>query len=110
MTPIYRTVYQVEVFSEGEYEPHDDDNMSDLTSIDYDITYGDHIGNVKQISSEIVAPADVEKEMLRIANDGSFFGRFCVECKTLVIDWEGEEPCPAHPGVDHPVPHRFEEH
>lgn len=66
--PIYRTVFTVEVFSEGPW-----DGGSNLTRIAYAIDEGDCIGNTEQTSAEIVPPDQVEAHMLRIGNDGSFF-------------------------------------
>lgn len=71
--PIYRTVYQVEVFSEGPHRSVDDPNMSDLEAISYDITEGPCIGDFTQVSSEIVPPEDVQAHLIRIGNDGTFF-------------------------------------
>lgn len=69
--PVYRTVYTVEVFSRGPYEPIGSEE--ELAQINYDITYGDCIGNVECRSTEIVPPEKIEAELLRIGNDGSFF-------------------------------------
>ncbi len=72
---IVRTVYTIEVFSRGAYEPHDDETMTDLESISFDIDQGDCIGEVTLTSSNLVAPGDLVKELQRIGNDGSFFDR-----------------------------------
>jgi hypothetical protein len=37
------------------------------------VTDGAHIGQIEQVSSEVVPPETVESELLRIGNDGSFF-------------------------------------
>lgn len=74
MADIYRTVYQVEVFSEGPFQSASrDDDPFGLKDIDYAITDGDCIGNVELVSDEIVPPEKVEQELLRIGNDGTFF-------------------------------------
>jgi len=42
-------------------------------SINYAITEGSCVGNVEQVSSEIVPPERVKADLVRIGNDGSFF-------------------------------------
>lgn len=80
-TTIYRTVFQIEVFSEGPLDVEVDDNDPfNLKEIAYAITEGDCIGNVEQISSEAVRPDEVKGHLLRIGNDGHFFsGRHDVD-------------------------------
>lgn len=68
--PIYRAVYQVEVFSRG---PFENDSMVDLETIAYAITEGDCIGDLGLMSNEIVPEDQVQEELLRIGNDGTFF-------------------------------------
>lgn len=73
--PIYRTVFQVEVFSRGPFVP-DEDNPEDpwnLEAINQAIVYGDCIGEVGTISTEVVPDEKVVDELVRIGNDGSFF-------------------------------------
>ena len=65
---IHKTTFTVEVFSRGPY-----DDYCDLSQIQYDITEGDCIGNYFSVSQEIVDPAEIESEMIRIGNDGDFF-------------------------------------
>lgn len=73
---IYRTVFQVEVFSDGPYvASHRDDDPFGLKDIDYSISEGDCIGNVEEISSEEVPTDKIEAELVRIGNDGTFFER-----------------------------------
>lgn len=74
MTGIYRTVYRVEVFSQGPF----DDGVGNgdpfgLAQINYAITEGDCIGNVEVVSAEQVPPNEVQAHLLRIGNDGTFF-------------------------------------
>jgi hypothetical protein len=64
---IYRTVYQVEVFSE---EPVQD---YDLPAVFTEMDSGEYIGNVERVSQEIVPNDKVKSELLRIGNDGLFF-------------------------------------
>lgn len=71
---IYRTVYQVEVFSRGPFEPSDEGAV--LEEIAYAITDGDCIGDISEVSSELVAPERVRDELVRIGNTGEFFD-FC---------------------------------
>ena len=75
MTSIYRTVYEVEVFSEGPFEVngHGDSDPFDLEAISYAITDGECIGNVTRKDSAVVPPSKVRDELLRIGNDGGFF-------------------------------------
>jgi hypothetical protein len=71
---IYRTVFQVEVFSEGPFQAEGgNDDPFDLATINYVITHGECIGNVEQVSQEIVPTDKVKAELLRIGNDGHFF-------------------------------------
>ena len=69
--PIYRTVFEVEVFSEGPYQLAPETDW--LTQVAYDITDGLWIGNVEQASTEVVPPGQVRQHLIRIGNDGSFF-------------------------------------
>lgn len=72
--PIYRTTYKVEVFSEGPFQPNaGPGDPFDLETINYEICEGPCIGNVEMVSAEVVPPEQVEAELLRIGNDGSFF-------------------------------------
>lgn len=66
--PIYRIVYQIEVFSEGPPPI----GMSP-TDIEYEISHGTSIGDFDVVSTEIVPPEEVVDHLLRIGNDGSFF-------------------------------------
>lgn len=68
--PIYRTVFQVEVFSKG---PYPGAETLDLEAINYDITEGLYVGDVSCVSSEVVPPNDVRAHLIRIGNDGEFF-------------------------------------
>jgi hypothetical protein len=95
---IHHTVFTVEVFSRGPYEPADDHNLSDLAAIDYAINEGDCIGNVHRVFHEVVLPEKVESELLRIGNDGTFFNSDpeegvpgveetrCSRCGALIAD------------------------
>lgn len=71
---IYRTVYMVEVLSQGPFNLNDDDE-SDLTQIDYEISYGDCIGQVRKINSVAIPPDQVQEALLSIGNDGTFFDK-----------------------------------
>jgi len=68
----------ITVFSEGAFVPEgetgDDDPFS-LLGINYAITSGDCIGDVERLESSIVPSQDVEKELIAIGNDGTFFNR-----------------------------------
>lgn len=68
---VYRTVYTVEVFSQGPFEVPEETDW--LAEINYAITDGPCIGNVDHVSTEIVPADKVGAEMHRIGNDGSFF-------------------------------------
>ncbi len=72
---IRRSVFQVEVFSEGPLKLSDNDNDPfSLAEINYLITEGDCIGMVETILVDEVVPQEkVESELLRIGNDGEFF-------------------------------------
>lgn len=71
---IVRTVFQVEVFSEGPFSAGGTDNDPfGLNEIAYAITEGDCIGSIEEISSDVVPASKVTSELLRIGNDGSFF-------------------------------------
>lgn len=71
---IYRTVYHVEVFSRGPFEVSDEGAV--LEEISYAITEGDCIGDISEVSSEVVAPERVRSELVRIGNTGGFFDLF----------------------------------
>ena len=71
--PVYRTVYQIEVFSSGPYESRDDPAETDLQAINDDITDGDCVGDLTFVSQEPVPPAQLREHLLRIGNDGSCF-------------------------------------
>lgn len=73
---VYRTVFTVEVFSEGPFAAQgaDHDPFS-LAEINYAIVEGDCIGMVSETSSAPVPDAELEAHLLRIGNDGSFFDR-----------------------------------
>lgn len=80
--PIFRTVYQVEVFSEGPFEAAGGDNDPfDLSAINYAICEGDCVGSVNQVSSEVIPSELVASELIRIGNDGSYFDH----------EWEDDE-------------------
>ena len=69
--PIYRTVFKVEVFSAGPYVLQPETDW--LEQIGYDITDGDHIGEVTQISAQVIPPSQAREHLIRIGNDGTFF-------------------------------------
>lgn len=72
--PIFRTVFQVEVFSRGSLNlAARDDDPFNLKGINYEICEGECIGMVKETSSEQVPALDLESHLLRIGNDGHFF-------------------------------------
>lgn len=72
--PVFRTVFQVEVFSKGPLElAVRDDDPFNLKAIDYEICEGDCIGMVDEVSSEQIPAADLEAHLIRIGNDGGFF-------------------------------------
>lgn len=74
MTDIHRTVFQVEVFSDGPLLlSGSSDDPFDLAAINYAITEGDCIGSVETVSTEVVPTDKVEENLLRIGNDGTFF-------------------------------------
>jgi hypothetical protein len=72
---IRRTVFQIEVFSDGPLVLDAPDNDPfDLATINYLITEGDCIGLVSTISQDEIVPSEkVRDELLRIGNDGDFF-------------------------------------
>jgi hypothetical protein len=67
MTQIHRTVFQVEVFSEGplDLSRRDDDP--------FEINEGSCVGNVEEVESTVVPPEQIEANLTRIGNDGEFF-------------------------------------
>jgi hypothetical protein len=71
---VYRTVFRIEVFSQGPFSLEgDDDGISDLALIDAAISDGDCIGGpVEQVSQEVVPDEEVHGHLVRIGNDGSF--------------------------------------
>lgn len=72
--PVYRTVYQIEVFSEEPFTiPDRINDPYGLEYISFQIVDGECIGDVKQVSQEIVPADKVRDELLRIGNDGHFF-------------------------------------
>ena len=68
---VYRTVFQVEVFHDEPIDAYPDIDL--LPEMHYLITDGPFIGNVEELSSDVVPAEDVETELVRIGNDGSFF-------------------------------------
>lgn len=71
---IYRTVFEVEVLSEGPFNPNGGDtDPFDLAAINYAITEGDCIGNCEQKSSDVVPDDEVVDALCAIGNTGSFF-------------------------------------
>lgn len=72
---IRRSVFQVEVFSDGPLEVDGGENDPfDLELINYLITEGDCIGSMEQVVvNEVVPPEKVKSELVRIGNDGDFF-------------------------------------
>ncbi|HVT77936.1 MAG TPA: hypothetical protein VHD87_12960 [Acidimicrobiales bacterium] len=75
MSAIYRTVYQVEVLSEGPFVPPElgDNDPFDLLAIHYEITEGACVGKVIEVSS-VEIPADHIRDALRaVGNDGELF-------------------------------------
>lgn len=73
---IFRTVYEIEVFSEGPldlWEGEEPENPNALQQIDYLITEGPCIGMVTWKSSERVPSHEVQTNLVRIGNDGEFF-------------------------------------
>src|SRR5688572_25889929 len=72
--PIYRTAFVVEVFSRGPLQLSDrDDDPFGLLAINYEIVDGDCIGDVTQTEEEVVSPENLQAELVRIGNDGTFF-------------------------------------
>lgn len=73
---VHRTVFTVEVFSEGPFDADgSDDGPFPLAEINHAITDGDCIGMVDRVSAEPVPADELEAHLLRIGNDGSFFDR-----------------------------------
>jgi hypothetical protein len=68
--PIHRTVFAVEVFSEGPYQLAPATDW--LTQTAYDSTDGRRIGNVEEASTEVVPPGQVGQQPIRFGNDGTF--------------------------------------
>lgn len=72
---IYRTVIQVEVLSEGQpfdLHPSDDDSFG-LRGLNYAITEEYSVGEVSVVTSELLAPEDVQTYLIAMGNDGEFF-------------------------------------
>jgi hypothetical protein len=70
---VYKHIIQVVVLNEEktlEQLVGDDWNLKDIA---YAITNGDAIGGVNHISTELVPNDRVEKELIDVGNDGSFF-------------------------------------
>ena len=68
---VYRTVFQVEVFHDAPLDVAWDPDV--LPELHYLITDGPYIGNIEQISNDVVSADDVTTELIRIGNDGAFF-------------------------------------
>lgn len=66
---VYRTVFEVVVYSEG---PADFAGC-DLDEIYYAISEGDCIGDFRQVSQEPMPPEQVHAALVKIGNDGNFF-------------------------------------
>jgi hypothetical protein len=74
---IYKTQFKITVLSEEwpfGLEGGDNDPF-DLLAINYAIVEGDCIGSVEKLGSSIVPENEVNKELLAIGNDGTFFNR-----------------------------------
>jgi hypothetical protein len=72
---IYKTQFKITVLSEDvPYEPgYDDYDPFGLLEINAAIVEGDCIGDVEALGSSVVPDQDVEKELIAIGNDGTFF-------------------------------------
>jgi hypothetical protein len=72
---VYKTVLQITVLSEGPLQigSNDDSDPFDLVEINYAITEGSCLGDVEQVSSELVPSEKVEAACLELGNDGAFF-------------------------------------
>lgn len=71
---IVKTQFVITVLSRGPYViDYTDEDPFGLVGINYEITQGDCIGDVREITSKSLHPNSVQIELLNIGNDGSFF-------------------------------------
>lgn len=75
---IYKTEFKITILSED--QPFEVDqgysgDPFDLLLINSAITDGDCVGNVESLGSSVVPQENVEKELIALGNDGTFFNR-----------------------------------
>lgn len=71
---IVKTQFVITILSRGPYEiEYADDDPFGLVGINYEITEGECIGGVVEITSKSLHPDSVQIELLNLGNDGSFF-------------------------------------
>lgn len=82
---IRRTVVRVELLRQGcSVEDEEGINPYDLTALQAVLKAPNCIGNIDvEVDDELVLPEDVEEELIRIGNDGTFFDDpFCFQVDT----------------------------
>lgn len=73
---IYRTVFSVEVLSDGPLILDGGDNDPfDLEAINWAITTGECVGSVEQVSTDVVPTGEVVSHLERLGSDATFFNR-----------------------------------
>lgn len=71
---IYRTIFTIEVLSEGPFDPYGgDDDPFNLAAINYAITEGHCVGCCERTSSKVVPDGKVHDALVALGNTGSFF-------------------------------------
>lgn len=70
---IYKHTVIVTVLSEHDDLAKDCGDEWDLESISYQITHGSCIGDYTYESVVLIPPQDLEAELIKIGNDGTFF-------------------------------------
>lgn len=65
--PIYKTIFQITVLSDGPYDP------DTLRAVQADIDDDAAVIQWDKLSEAIIEPADVKTELIDLGNNGTFF-------------------------------------
>ena len=76
MKKIFKHVIKVTILTEHQELESSLGKEWDLSDLEYAITDGDCIGSVDHDSTEEIPALEVEKELISLGNDGTFFDSF----------------------------------
>lgn len=76
MKKIFKHVIKVTILTEHEELESSLGSEWDLSDLEYAITDGDCIGSVDHDSTEEIPTMEVERELISLGNDGTFFDSF----------------------------------